>query len=59
MHSIYFLSLPNISAETNPASAWWAGPASVLKVAVGAHYYSWLRAGPVELPFEVGYALLP
>jgi len=47
------------SAVPSPASACRAGLASVMKVAEGAHYYSGLRAGAVELPFEIDYALLP
>jgi len=53
------LSVPMTSAVPSPASACRAGLASVMKVAEGAHYYSGLRAGAVELPFEIDYALLP
>ena len=45
------------SAGSNPALS--VPMTSVLKEAVGAHDYSGLRAGAVQLPFEVGYALLP
>ena len=45
------------SAGSNPALS--VPMTSVLKVAVGAHYYGGLRAGAVQLPFEVGYAFLP
>ena len=53
------LSVPMTSAVPSPASACRAGLASVMKVAEGAHYYGGLRAGAVELPFEIDYALLP
>ena len=45
------------SAGSNPALS--VPMTSVLKVAVWANDYSRLRAGAVQLPFEVCYSLLP
>ena len=53
------LSVQMASAEPSPAGACPAGLASVQKVADGEHCCGGLRAGAVELPFKIDYALLP